>query len=259
MSIPFSEHLHDLAQPYFFKTTERKENSLVILTHGFGASCTETRPLATFLQTKGFDVYGVLLNGHGSTPSSLDNVSWKEWVRNIEEIYNAHKSSYKNIFLGGVSLGGALSLYVSTYTAITGVFTINGFYKLKLPFFKRLLLPFLALFKSHLPRSEVRRQWYLDNNLYAYPDDAVFGIYQITRLQKALHKSILKISSPALIIQSQNDKTIDPQNGQWIYSALKCKKELLLIPEGDHIFTVDPNHMLAFEPIAKFLVDLTEQ
>jgi len=247
-----STDLKELARPYFFKSASAPAKALVILIHGFGASATETRPLGSFLQKNGYDIYGILLSGHGKDSRELDRIKWDQWYKGIEDAYYKYNDQYSKIFIGGVSLGGALSLYASTRLKITGVFTINAICGFS--FLDRIFINILKIFKYHKPRSEERIKWYREHNLFAYHDDSILGAYQILKLLKELYKKVEYINSPVLLIQSQTDRTIDPRCGDKLFSKLKTQdKELFKLPEGDHILTVDPNRIIAFEKILTFL------
>ena len=151
-TVQYPERLKELAKSYYFKNTKKKSKNLVILVHGFGASATETRPLGEFLFSEGYDVKGILLKGHGTKPDDMDNVSWEEWIGNIREVYDEYCSKYPNIFVGGVSMGGALALYSSTQMKFKAIFTINAFYHLS----KTMSFAtwFLSLFDSHKQKNE---------------------------------------------------------------------------------------------------------
>ncbi|MHA1223163.1 MAG: alpha/beta hydrolase [Candidatus Heimdallarchaeaceae archaeon] len=245
----------NLPQPFFFKT-QNTSDSLIILTHGFGASTTETKPLGEFLKNHGYDVYGVLLSGHGKNPRDIDTVKWKDWVNDIQVIYEKYVNKYKNLILGGISFGGALSLYLSSVIKPNGLFLINSLYKL--PKIDCLVVWFLHLFRVHIPKRKARIEWYAKHNLYSYPDDSSVGFYELIKLLHLLKKRIKTIKIPTLIIQSRADKTIPPQSGRWIYEDLKTEKELFELEEGDHILTVDENAQKAFEKIEEFLEKLTK-
>ncbi|MCE7743024.1 MAG: alpha/beta fold hydrolase [Candidatus Heimdallarchaeota archaeon] len=247
----FPERLKELAQPYFYKAENNHTKTLVILVHGFGASATETRPLGEFLCKNGYDIFGVLLSGHGTVSKDLDNISWKDWYQDIEDAYLQNSEKYEHVFIGGLSLGGALALYTATKLDFEGIFTINALYR-----FKRIwtLFSWIAhFFKLHRPRNLERVKWYVENDLFAYQDDSTYASYQILKFLRFLHVEIRKIEIPALIIQSQEDKTINPQSAEWIFADLKTKKELMQLEKGDHILTVDENKDIAFEKILGFL------
>lgn len=249
------DKLKELAKPYFFKAEKKNEtNTLVILVHGFGASATETRPLGKYLCKNGYDIYGILLTGHGTDPKDMDSISWMDWYENIAKIYNECAKNYKNIYIGGISLGGALTLYACTKLKFTGFFTINSLYR-----FSRKLTPLIWLlhfFKIHRPRNIDRIKWYVENDLFAYPDDSTYAAYQILKMLNVLHRRVNQIDIPALIIHSKEDKTITPKSAEWIYEDLKSEKELVQLPRGDHILTVDENREEAFKKIDQFIKKL---
>lgn len=246
-----SEVLKELAKPYYFQSETNVSNAVIILVHGFGASATETRPLGEFLQSKGFDVYGILLKGHGTTPRDLDEIKWEDWLENIKVGYEKSIENYNNVFIGGVSLGGALSLYASTKMKFKGVFTINALYRYT--FIYKILARFLQKFRFHKPRNTARVQWYLEKSLFAYHEDCTHAAYEVMKFLKILNKRVKLIKIPTLIIQSLTDKTVSPRSGEWIINDLQSEKELLLIPDGDHILTVDPNRQVAFDKIDEFI------
>ena len=249
--IVFPERLKELAKPYFYKAEKNDSKTLVILVHGFGASPTETRPLGEFLCNNGYDISGVLLSGHGTVSKDLDNIHWKDWYKDIEKIYLEHTEKYEHVFIGGLSLGGALALYTASKLKFDGIFTINALYR-----FKRTWTIFAWIahfFKLHRPRDLERVKWYVENDLFAYQDDSTYAAYQILKLLRFLHVEIKKIKIPALIIQSQEDKTINPQCAEWIFNDLRTEKELMQLEKGDHILTVDDNKDVAFEKILGFL------
>jgi len=246
-----SEDLSKLAQSYFFKSDDNSSKTLIILVHGFGASATETRPLGEYLLKQGYDIHGILLKGHGTKPRDLDTIKWEDWIENIKKSYNAHLENYEYIFIGGISLGGALSLYASTKMKFNGLFTINSLYRYS--FIYRLLAKLLKYFRFHQPKNKSRISWYSEKRLFAYHEDCTHAGYETLTFLKILNKNITSVNIPVLIIQSLTDRTISPRSGEWIINDLQTEKELLLVNEGDHILTVDPNRGIAFEKIKDFI------
>jgi carboxylesterase len=246
------DRLRELAKPYFFKAEkDNVTNTLIILVHGFGASATETRPLGKYLCKQGYDIFGVLLTGHGTDSKELDSVKWLDWYESIAKVYLECSDKYQNVFIGGISLGGALSLYSATKLKFDGLFTINSLYR-----FSRRITPLIWLlhnFKIHRPRNVERIKWYVEHDLFAYQDDSTYAAYQIIRFLHVLHKRMNQIDIPTLIIQSEEDRTINPKSAEWIYESLKTEKELVQLPHGDHILTVDEHREEAFVKIGKFI------
>jgi carboxylesterase len=252
-----SENLRKLAQSYFFTSDDNSSKTLVILVHGFEASATETRPLGEYLKNQGYDVHGILLKGHGTTPRDLDTIKWGDWIEDIQKSYDEHATSYDHTFIGGTSLGGALSLYASTKMKFNGLFTINALYHF--PFIYRVLTNFLKFFKFHRPRNKSRVKWYSEQELFAYHEDCTHAANEAFVFLKILHRNMGLVNIPVLVIQSLSDKTISPKSGEWISKDLQTEKELMLIDEGDHILTVDPNRGIAFERIKDFIKKRTNE
>ncbi len=252
----YPKRLRELAKPYYFKNTKKKSKDLIILVHGFGASATETRPLGEFLHTKEYDVIGILLKGHGTKSDDMDDVIWEDWIDDIQQAYEKYVPKYTNIFLGGISMGGALSLYSATQMKFKAVFTVSAYYHLSKTL--SFVTWFGSLFGAHRPRDEERIKWYVENNLFSYSNDSTPAAHQLYKMLKVLHKKVVEINIPVLIIQSKEDKTAKPEGAEELYRDLKTKKELFFVQKGDHILTVDSNRQEVFDKILLFLGEMVK-
>jgi esterase/lipase len=82
----------------------------ILLTHGLGASPYHMRHLAAFFQAQGFRVMAPLLPGHGTVPGDLLDVRWPEWAKAVAFGANCLAREVDELYLGGFSAGGTLSL-----------------------------------------------------------------------------------------------------------------------------------------------------
>lgn len=85
----------------------------VLLIHGLTDSPYFMRHIAAFFQKSGFRVMAILLPGHGTQPGDLLDVRWQEWVRAVAWGVDRLAEETDEIYLGGYSAGGALSIYHS--------------------------------------------------------------------------------------------------------------------------------------------------
>jgi len=85
----------------------------ILLTHGLSDSPYFMRHLAACFQEQGFRVMAVLLPGHGTRPGDLLDVSWQEWARAVAYGTDQLAAEVDEVYLGGYSAGGALSIYQS--------------------------------------------------------------------------------------------------------------------------------------------------
>ena len=82
----------------------------ILLIHGLTDSPFTMRELGENLREKCFIVYGLLLTGNGTRPADLLNVDYHEWIRQVEYGVSELSKETKEIYLGGYSNGGLLSI-----------------------------------------------------------------------------------------------------------------------------------------------------
>jgi esterase/lipase len=98
----------------------------ILLTHGLTDSPYFMHYLAEFFQQQGFRVLAVLLPGHGTQPGDLLEVTWQEWLKAVQYGADELDKEADEIYLAGLSAGGALSLYQSLVDVrIRGLFLFS--------------------------------------------------------------------------------------------------------------------------------------
>jgi esterase/lipase len=85
----------------------------ILLTHGLSDSPYFMRHMAAVFQESGFRVMAVLLPGHGTRPGDLLEVTWQEWAKVVAYGTDKLAAEVDEVYLGGYSAGGALSIYQS--------------------------------------------------------------------------------------------------------------------------------------------------
>jgi esterase/lipase len=98
----------------------------IVLTHGLSDSPYHMRHLAAFFQRNGFRVMTVLLPGHGTQPGDLLHVRWREWLRAAAYAADCMAAEVEELYLGGFSAGGALSLLQAAHDdRVRGLFLFS--------------------------------------------------------------------------------------------------------------------------------------
>ena len=64
-------------------THEKKPAIGMLLVHGFLSSPAELSDYGEHVHQQGFNVLGVRLTGHGTSPYDLNNRSWEEWLDSV--------------------------------------------------------------------------------------------------------------------------------------------------------------------------------
>lgn len=182
----------------------------ILLVHGLSDSPYFMRHLATIFCQNGFRVMAVLLPGHGTRPGDLLEVSWQAWLKAVEYGIEQLAKEVDEVYLGGYSAGGALSVYQSGRDErVRGLFLFAPALKISPR------AAFAAFHKSYswlMPTAK----WLAikpDNDHYKYesfPKNAAAQMYALTQMvQKQITASKLRI--PVFAVVSQDDATVCTQ------------------------------------------------
>jgi pimeloyl-ACP methyl ester carboxylesterase/1-acyl-sn-glycerol-3-phosphate acyltransferase len=115
----------ELGKPFFLPGTPGGTG--VVLAHGYLACPEQMRPLAERLNAAGCSVYGVCLDGHGTSPEALTSATWRSWMTSVRKGFATVQQRSDTIVAGGFSLGGILALLLAGRRPqdVSGVFAIN--------------------------------------------------------------------------------------------------------------------------------------
>jgi carboxylesterase len=87
----------------------------VLLIHGFTGSPPEMRMVGKYLHERGFTVSGPLLPGHGTVVEDMNACRWSDWTDHVEQALVALRTRCAHVFVGGLSMGALLSLYLAAH------------------------------------------------------------------------------------------------------------------------------------------------
>jgi carboxylesterase len=225
----------------------------VLLTHGFGATTAEIRPLAEALHQAGYTVAGPLLPGHGTSPDDLNRSRWQEWYAAVEDCWRDLRARCRWVAAGGESTGGLLSLLLAArQPELRAVMAYAP--ALKLANWKsRLLIPLLSPFIPYRakPAQSSRPS---DARWQGYPVYALRGAAQLVRLQGVVRASLPQVTQPCLVMQGRLDQTVHPQAAEFIYRKVRSpSKQLHWLDDSAHCLLLDAQMEQAFELTLAFL------
>ncbi len=233
------------AQPFFIRPHIRNGIG-VILIHGFLASPAEVRGLAERLAQNGYTAIGVRLKGHGTSPKDLREKQWEDWFQSLVRCYRIMQAYCDRIMLVGFSTGGALALRLAadqldSLEAVAVVSVPIKFRDSKMMFVPLVhgtnkLVHWLSSYEGVRPFLQNKPEHPGVN----YQNIPVRGLYELRRLISELEKRLPDIHCPTLILQGNNDPTVDPKSADIIYKKLgSAKKELITINSQRHGILMD--------------------
>jgi len=262
LKVVYNSHMPQIiptAEPFLFLGDRSKPACLLI--HGFTGTPKEMRWMGEYLNGQGYTSLGVRLAGHATVPKDMIASRWTDWTVSVEEAYSLLRGVTENIFLIGLSMGGVLSLLMSTRLApqVRGVIAMSTLYKL--PHDPRLrYVKLISRFLPFMPKSkEAPGTGWFDKEAWkehvAYPQNPVLSIGELNKLLGEMRAALPKVNVPVLLVHSKNDKYVLPENAALIDAALvnASDKTTLYVTESGHVVTRDAARQQVFESAVEFI------
>lgn len=215
----------------------------VIVAHGFLASPAEVRPLADFLQDRGYTVYAPRLTGHGTSPHDLARCTYEDWLLSIRRAVTLMKSCYKRVVIVGFSMGGTLGLlHAARYGGVAGVIPVSSpvFVRDKKLRFVGALSKLQKAFRFLPLVSEEASSFYEnkpENPHINYCDMPLHALDEFRKMLECVKNEVKEVTCPVFSIQGDEDPVVDPKSAQFIYDNVasnKTDKEIAWVKSSIH-------------------------
>ncbi|NLB89613.1 MAG: alpha/beta fold hydrolase [Clostridiales bacterium] len=222
-------------QPFYFKGDDHG----VLLIHGFTGSVAHMRPLGELLNQRGFTVKGINLLGHGTMLTQMKGVTWQQWLHQVESEFKALQKECRYVSVGGLSMGGVLTLTLAEKHMPTAIVTYSAPLGVRNPFarwakFVEKIHPVVKWKTS--PKRRIDLPADFDLGYEGFPTRSV---YELLSLIESTKKELGKIKTPLLVIQSEDDKTISADSGEEMIAGVSSEiKELHWLKEVPHVITI---------------------
>jgi len=236
----------------FFLEPEGDARGAVLLVHGFTGTPQSMRPWGEALRQAGFVVSCPLLPGHGTRWQDMQGVAADEWLDAAGEALESLSSSAEGLFLGGLSMGGAIALGLAAdpHPKLRAVATVNAAVFTRDP--RLALLPILKLVVPSLPGiandvadPEVRE--------LAYDRLPLKALSSLLELQAKVRRSLGRVKLPLLVFQSVQDHVVDPANAIYIASHVGSEEIVLRrLTRSYHVATLDVEQDTVFKESVGF-------
>ena len=231
----------------------------VLAIHGFTGSTASMRPWARHLEEAGFAVSVPRLPGHGTTWQDLNRHDWTEWYAEADRAFRALRQRCATVFLGGLSMGGALALRLAQQhgTEVAGLVLINPVINITDP--RMRALPLLRLLVPSFPG--------ITNDI-AQPgrDEAGYdrlplrALWSQTFLWRDVQAHLGWVDQPLLVYRSRNDHVGDASSVAMIAERIRSTDQTYVeLTRSYHVATLDYEADAIFSGSVEFYQRLAGQ
>jgi carboxylesterase len=177
----------------------------------------------------------------------------------VEEGYQLLRGLTDKIILVGLSMGGNLSLLMSTRLDVQGVVAMST--PARLPSdYPIWLMEFLSLFLRYRPKTnEPPGSGWFDKTVYqdhiAYPQNPVRSAAELKKLILAMRAALPRVTVPVLLMHSKDEKYVLPENMEVIFSGLvnAADKTKMYVTGSGHVLPRDAARAQVFQTALQFI------
>jgi carboxylesterase len=252
------------AEPFFFLGEPNKPGCLLI--HGFTGAPKEMRWMGEYLNQQGFTCLGVRLAGHATRPKDMVRSRYTDWIASVEDGYHLLRGALSlskgdgmdRIYLIGLSMGGILSLLMSTKLDVAGVVAMSTPYRIPHDY-PAWAMRLASKFRRYQPKrkGDPSETWFdksaFENHI-SYGKNPIRSAAELQLLASEMRAALPKFNVPVLLIHSENDTYVLPENMEYIYTDLGASdKTKLYVTEAGHVVTRDAAREQVFEAASEFI------
>lgn len=254
MEIPAGLEVMEDGKPFFF------EGNRVgcLLIHGFTGTTSSMKPMGEYLAGRGLTVLGPRLPGHGTSVEDMAKHSWREWAAASEKALDELCSMCDSVFVSGLSMGGALTLYLGENHGdrISGLVPVSAAVSRATFGFQNHLLKLLPVLKHVMktfpgPGNDLKDP---DMTEVAYDRLSTEAAHELARLTANVKANISRIKAPIRIYVARDDHVVPPENSKFVYDNVgSADKELVWLDNSYHVATLDLDREKIFEGTFEFI------
>ena len=216
--------------------------------------------MGEYLNAQGYTCLGVRLAGHATSPEDMIRSRYTDWIASVEDGYHLLRGMTDRIFLVGLSMGGVLSLLMSTRLAprVKGVVAMSTPYRLPSDYPVWSLQLMSKIMKSRPKTKEAGSSWF-DKDAWkehvSYSENPIRSVAELKKLILEMRGALPKVNVPVLLIHSKDDPYVLPDNMEKIYDGLvnASDKTKLYITGSGHVVTRDAARHQVFKSALAFI------
>ncbi len=227
-----------------------------LLIHGLGGGVYELQPLGIRLHQQGWTVRGMNLPGHDQPSRRMPDSTWPQWQECVYTEYQQLAQTHDQVAVVGFSNGGLLALHLAAQVSLSRLVLLAPFLGMA-----AILYPLIYTVGYGIPRLPRWRLPIADPEMEAqarrvcfFQDFNLTAVRSALALQRQVHPSLPQITVPTLVIQSRQDRVVDPQ-ATWLgFQKLGSSEKFFhWLADCDHIITLDRQRERVYQLVGDFL------
>lgn len=232
----------------------RGGSSGVLLIHGFTGLPAGMLLLGEVLNRAGFTVLCPRLAGHGTSERDLMRTTKDDWYNSVLDGLCILRGACDKIYVVGHSMGGLLTLKLSTEYELAKIVTLAA------PIFidegrgLRNLPPreFCSDACIYTERKKLNDVPPAVNNVYE--KTPLISVHEMVDLIEDVKKILPKVTTPILIMQGEEDHTVQPRSARFIMDNISSAiKRIVTVPNAGHLLPFAEEREFVFEHTLTFL------
>ena len=225
----------------------------VLLCHGFTGTPQSMRPWGQYLADRGYTVRLPLLPGHGTTWQEMNRTGWQDWYSCVDATFRELHQSCERVFVGGLSMGGALSLQLAQEHGprISGLVLVNPAVKFDDP--RTRLLPVLKHLMGSVEAigNDVKKPGVTE---LAYTRTPLKASHSQMIAWNSVIRDLPEVTQPVLLLRSTQDHVVPASSSALILSRISSRDVTeVLLEDSYHVATIDNDAPRIFDESAKFI------
>ena len=248
----------------------------ILLFHGMTGSPFEMKKMGRALFEADFDVFCYCLPGHGTSPVNIKTVRWQDWYNDSVDHYKTLAEKYKEVYLGGLCMGGVLALVIAAeHKEVKGIVSLSTtlyldgwtipWYNFFMPLGVHTILRYYYSFPEREPyglKNEVLRKKIAalqKRNTEALDNYPMSCIYELLKLSKFARKNMSKVTAPVLLMHAKQDDLTSTKGSKFVYNNIKSKiKKYIELEDSYHLVVMDNQRDYVFKTSIDFLNSLSD-
>ena len=193
-----------------------------------------------------------VLAGHGSRPEALAGIRWPIWVAGADAAVTDLLNEVDSVAVVGLSMGGLVTLTLASERHdLVGIVTLAA--ALRLRDWRVRFAPFLKRFVRRVSIPGAAPDEGYTSTTYPWiPSESLVELY---RFGQAVERRLPEISTPVLVIGTENDSIVRPESARVIYDrAGSHQKELRMFSRSGHEMLQSSEKDAVMSAVMEFLL-----